>query len=178
MKRIIGLILLIIFTVGCQTSKTENIEVNRMKIEATPKPRVEIPELTKEQKKKLDSILPTTARKILENSKEFEIQGGSGSSFFTPIKQIKISDRILMNRLSNAVYIDVVNSSGMAGCFKPRHNLRAEYEGKSLNLVICYECSYLKGYVSGKEFISGMDEKLSKELFDEILDKAEEIKSN
>ena len=37
-----------------------------------------------------------------------------------------------------------------AKCFEPRHALRATYEGKTVDLVICFECSWVYVYY-GKE---------------------------
>jgi hypothetical protein len=179
MKKIIVFVLLIIFSIGCQTSKTENVEVNQQKIEATPTPtpKVEIPDLTKEQKKKLENSLPVEARKILENAEEFEVfQGRDGSTDFIPIKELTIKEKSVMNNLTKALYLDVVNPANKATCFVPRHSLQAKFEGKFLRLVICYECSQLQGEVSGNEFSSTINEDFSKAIFDKILEKAEKVK--
>ena len=43
------------------------------------------------------------------------------------------------------------DSKGLvAGCFNPRHGIRATAGGKTVELVICYECLSMKVYVDGK----------------------------
>lgn len=38
---------------------------------------------------------------------------------------------------------------GFARCFWPRHALRAEKDGKSVDYVICFECSWIKVFGDG-----------------------------
>jgi hypothetical protein len=179
MRKTIAFVLLIIFTIGCQTSKTEKVEVNQPKIEATttPTPKVEIPALTKEQKKNLDGWLPLEARKILENADEFEILGGTGSSFWTANKRIMISDRTQMKTLLDSLYYDISEKAEPADCFKPRHGLIAKHQNRQVKLIICYECSSFRGNESDVKNVGGLiSDKFSKKVFDQILEKAEEVK--
>lgn len=47
------------------------------------------------------------------------------------------------------------NTTTAAGCFDPRHGIRATLDGRSIDLVICFECLQLKLYDSGAEDGSG-----------------------
>ena len=47
------------------------------------------------------------------------------------------------------------NTTTSAACFDPRHGIRATHEGRSIDLVICFECLQLKLYDSGSEDGSG-----------------------
>ena len=47
----------------------------------------------------------------------------------------------------------VADSDGMvAACFNPRHGIEATYEGKTVELVICFECLSISGWVDGERF--------------------------
>lgn len=37
-----------------------------------------------------------------------------------------------------------------AGCFNPRHGIRAKHDGKTLDLVICFECLSIAVYIDGE----------------------------
>jgi hypothetical protein len=37
-----------------------------------------------------------------------------------------------------------------AGCFNPRHGIRATHDGKTVDLVICFECLQIVAYVDDK----------------------------
>jgi hypothetical protein len=40
---------------------------------------------------------------------------------------------------------------GGAKCFDPRHAIHATYEGKSVDLVICFECGWVYVYLDGND---------------------------
>ncbi|TDU67221.1 hypothetical protein EI77_03423 [Prosthecobacter fusiformis] len=42
-------------------------------------------------------------------------------------------------------------AGGVAGCFSPRHGIRVMKDGKTHDLVICYECSRAYLYVDGQD---------------------------
>lgn len=71
-----------------------------------------------------------------------------------------------------------------ADCFNPRHGIHAVYKGKSVDIVVCFECSSCKIYLSTvKEYESFNEYELfpvGKEpstLFDKILKDADNIKA-
>jgi hypothetical protein len=49
--------------------------------------------------------------------------------------------------LRAAIYKGVTENNGAAGCFHPRHGLRAVHAGKTVEMVICYECFWMQVYV-------------------------------
>ena len=63
-------------------------------------------------------------------------------------------DNTAEQRAVDAATVDagtVIVSKGLvAGCFKPRHGIRAVVDGKKVELVICYECLSMSVYVDGK----------------------------
>jgi hypothetical protein len=177
MKIFLIILSLIVFSASCQTAKPDLVEKTEPKIESTPVPKGEIPELTTEQIIQLDKRISPEARKVLENAEEFEIKTLKivGLTFKTDKKEV-IKDKKLMNRLKNALFYDVATSPGKMACYTPRHNLYAKSGKEWVNLEICYECATLVGEFSGKGFSTPIDNTFSKAIFDQILQKAQDVK--
>ncbi len=58
---------------------------------------------------------------------------------------------------------------GGAKCFEPRHALRAVHDGKSAELIICFECRWVSVYVDGK-FIEQIEiSDMAQPFFDQVL---------
>ena len=52
-----------------------------------------------------------------------------------------------------ALQSGIEDSEGRAAkCFNPRHGIEATYEGKTVELVICFECLSMEGWNDGKPF--------------------------
>jgi hypothetical protein len=50
-----------------------------------------------------------------------------------------------------AIEEGIANSDGsVASCFNPRHAVRATYEGRTVELVLCFECKSLRIYLDGQ----------------------------
>src|SRR6266542_3342151 len=64
--------------------------------------------------------------------------------------KVLIADPGLQTDVKKSLYRAINYGSMPAACFNPRHGLRAEMNGKSVDLVICFECSCLILY-AGKE---------------------------
>jgi hypothetical protein len=63
----------------------------------------------------------------------------------------------------------IANSEGMAAaCFNPRHGIKASHDGKTVELVICYECLSMKGWTDGTPF-SVLTARGPEERFNEVL---------
>jgi hypothetical protein len=175
MRKLLIIYLLILSSISCQTSRKQQIEVSPAKVETEQIPKTETPELTKKQSKKLDESIPPRAREILQTTQVFEIYGGEDLRFQQPTEHIRISDKNLMKELLKSLYYDVATSDGGAGCYTPRHRLTANFETESVSLEICFECSNIRGSVSGKSFYTSVNDKFSKEIFNQILQKAEKV---
>jgi hypothetical protein len=176
MIKLLVISFLILVSISCQTIENQQVEVSPAK-ETLQTPKPEIPELTKEQKKKLEKSIPLEARKILANAQDFEVLSVTGSTFYWETKsKIRINNKELIKNLLSAIYYDTATSMGLAACFNPNHGLVANYEGKKLTLIICFECSYVKGYLDKKDFIFSIDNTFSKNIFDRILQNAESNK--
>jgi hypothetical protein len=64
------------------------------------------------------------------------------------------------------------NDGSAAACFNPRHGIRATHDGKTVELVICFECLTLHVYVDGKQS-SALTTRSPQKALDKILTDAE-----
>jgi hypothetical protein len=60
---------------------------------------------------------------------------------------------------------------GGAKCFDPRHAIRAEYGGTTVDLLICFECGWVYVYVDGKQQKQEMVRDDIQPTFDKVLTK-------
>ena len=63
------------------------------------------------------------------------------------------------------------NKGIAANCFNPRHGIRATHDGKSVDLVICFECMQVQGYLdkSEKSDVHFLVTKTPQDAFDKVL---------
>jgi hypothetical protein len=55
-------------------------------------------------------------------------------------------------KLLKALYQGIHTSDGMvAACFIPRHGIQATHDGKTVHLVICFQCMQIHVYVDGRQ---------------------------
>ena len=67
------------------------------------------------------------------------------------------------------LYSAIAEDPPPARCFVPRHGIRAESGNRSVDLVICFECSQLRLYVDGKEQIGHTLSAKPEQLFNSLL---------
>ncbi len=58
------------------------------------------------------------------------------------------------------------------GCFQPRHGIRATHDGKTIDILICFECAPVHIWINGKETIGTETSKSPQDTFDDVLRKA------
>jgi hypothetical protein len=102
--------------------------------------------------------LPVEARTILLNTDELELyslepveQGPGGEQSLhgwkvlgkTTLKNPKRTEELL------AALNEGLGHNDGAKCFDPRHAIRASWEGKTVELVICFECFWVYVYLNG-----------------------------
>ena len=61
---------------------------------------------------------------------------------------------------------------GGAKCFEPRHAIRATHAGKTVDLVICFECSWVYVYEGDKETAKLTVDRKEQPAFDRVLREA------
>jgi len=110
----------------------------------------------------IDKNKPSDAvREVLDKAKQLELlslepdERKAGLNDFHGYKVLGstlIKDKDARKKLLAAFYKGVEDSEGaVAGCFIPRHGIRAVHDGKTVDLVICFECLSLNIYGPGKE---------------------------
>jgi hypothetical protein len=57
----------------------------------------------------------------------------------------------------------------MAFCFRPRHGVRAKFGEAMVDLVICFECSWVQVYVNGQGVRSEATKETPQKYLDELL---------
>ncbi|HEV2864695.1 MAG TPA: hypothetical protein VGX48_27095 [Pyrinomonadaceae bacterium] len=138
---------------------------------------------------KLNERLPESARDILERADEFELMSVAPGATFKPpagadvislkrwpgsfrvIGRTRVGDATLRMKILAALYRGMADAEGMAGCFVPRHAIRAGGAGRKVELVICFHCSNVYGSAPGKEIMGFVTDSPQK-LFDSVLTSA------
>src|SRR5262249_26043836 len=95
------------------------------------------------------TLAPET-RKLLDKAETIELisldpspdtakKKGNKFHGYKELGRAKITNKADREALLKALYKGVDDSKGLvAGCFKPRHGIRAVVDGKKVELVICY----------------------------------------
>jgi hypothetical protein len=108
--------------------------------------------------KKLENKLPDAVAKALEKAEVFEVysldggtnvkDGWHGAKVLGKATVKAAADR---KSLASAVKKGVEDGTSGARCFIPRHGVSVKYDGKTYDLVICFECSWVYIYTEGAD---------------------------
>lgn len=67
------------------------------------------------------------------------------------VGRAEVADVSTRERVVATVYEGIRSNDGsIAACFNPRHGIRATREGKTVDLLICYECHQVQVHVPGE----------------------------
>lgn len=105
--------------------------------------------LTREQRKYLNDSLPKEAQEILEKAEHFELlaevnmarSSETDLHEFDPNRIVRVAENRLKRELLEAFYSDAARKDGPANCYEPHHSIRATYQGKTIEIEICFDCS-------------------------------------
>lgn len=106
-----------------------------------------------------DNKLPAEVAAILEKADTVELlslQPKADPEAKDSFHQYKILGKTTLKgadatKLVATVQKGIKDSDGtIARCFNPRHGLRASFEGKTAELVICYECNSIECFIGDK----------------------------
>lgn len=105
--------------------------------------------LTAKQRNYLDESIPPDAREILENADRFELLGEidkdesseADNRSLVPNRLVAISSEKDKLVVLEAFYSDAAREDSPAVCYEPHHAIRAEFEGKTVEIEICFSCS-------------------------------------
>ena len=105
--------------------------------------------MNSKQKKYLNESLSPNVREILEKAEKIEILAeirepgefdGEGRTF-EPNRVVKISNENDKREVLEAFYYDASREDPPAICYEPHHAIRADYQGKIVEVEICFSCS-------------------------------------
>jgi hypothetical protein len=123
--------------------------------------------------------LPKGVRAVLDNADRFEVlsldptrQKEKPKDDFHGWKVLgrtEVKDAETRKKVVAALYKGIADSDGkVAGCFNPRHGIRATHDGQTVELVICYECLSMQAYL-GTERSSALTTPSPEKTFDQVL---------
>jgi len=106
--------------------------------------------------------IPDQARAILEKATEFELLSIGHYPFpenrtedfqgWPVIGKTTIKDPNARKRLIDAMEKGVEENKGETmKCFNPRHGIRVTHDGRTAELLICFECFQVMVYVTGEK---------------------------
>jgi hypothetical protein len=114
----------------------------------------------------LTDRMPGDAKRVLQNAEQLELYSiapgrplsgtsasGDGETIheYLVLGKTVITDANTKRLVVDAVLKGVNEGNKAAMCFNPRHALRATAHGKTVDLVICFECYQLKVFVGDEE---------------------------
>jgi hypothetical protein len=129
------------------------------------------------------SQIPEGARAALEEADQFELLSldpnpqpeKSGDDFrgWKVLGRTPVGDSDTRKELVAALTKGAGESDGMvAGCFNPRHGIRATREGEAVDLVICFECLQVQVYAGAGRAGSFLTTRSPQPVFDRVLREA------
>jgi hypothetical protein len=109
-----------------------------------------------------ENRLPDAAQAILEKADRMELfsldpkratkKPKQDFHGWKVLGQTVVKGRKVRKRIVTAVEKGIAKSDGSAAaCFDPRHGIRATHKGKSVDLVICFECLQIEIYVDNQK---------------------------
>ncbi|HVE59591.1 MAG TPA: hypothetical protein VNB22_22465 [Pyrinomonadaceae bacterium] len=97
------------------------------------------------RQKYLNEALPPKVREILEKAEKFEILAEVNNDpdglDFEPNRVAVITDENEKKEVLETFYFDASEGDYPSACYIPHHKIRAVYQGKTVEIEICFECS-------------------------------------
>ncbi len=107
-------------------------------------PEIGVKALNKRQKRELDSTLPLKVRRVLDKAETLEVLGLSSDDKagigWHPDVKVSLPVGSERAELLNSFFFDASAGPNPSACFIPRHGLKATYKGKTVEVIICYQC--------------------------------------
>ncbi len=134
-----------------------------------------------EQVEQLLSKCETFELYSLDPKREFDGEGKlvpvkDGFHRWKVLGKTEVKDKGEQKKLADTLRLAAEDNFGMvAGCFNPRHGIRLKGDGKTVDLVICFECLSVEVYVDGEAKKGFLTTDEPQKEFDRVL-KAADIK--
>ena len=128
-----------------------------------------------------DSKIPEPARAVLDRATQFVVyslepsqsEGGNlpdGFHGWKVLGKTVVKDAEARKQVVSALARGVEENDGSKpDCFEPRHGIRAVQDGKTLDLVICFQCLQVKAYVGEKADRGFLTKGSPQPVFDKVL---------
>ena len=136
-----------------EMSSNKTAEMNPNKIASvSPKVEANVPlkpvtpkvKLNTRQKKYLNESLPPQVRGILEKAENFEVLAEVDNKpdglDFNPNRIVKITDENTKKEILENFYHDASDGFYASACYIPHHSIRANYQGNTVEIEICFQC--------------------------------------
>ncbi|MDB5390190.1 MAG: hypothetical protein JWM11_5836 [Planctomycetaceae bacterium] len=126
--------------------------------------------------------LPATVTALLDSSSEFTLYSLEPAE--KPEKDVSLHDWKVLGKttvkepaerakLLTALKKSVGQKGDRAKCFYPRHAVSTKFEGKQIDLLICFQCGWVQVLVDGKYLPDDIEtDKTAQKTLDEILSAA------
>ena len=107
-----------------------------------------------------DNKLPESARTVLQNATELELYSidfahpdkeKTGFHDLKAVGKTTVKDAEARKKLVSEFLKGMEGKIDPARCFNPRHGIRATHDGKTVDLVICFECAQFDLYEPGSD---------------------------
>lgn len=104
--------------------------------------------------------IPTVVERLLDKAETFEVYSldpgqkmdKEGFHGWKVLGKTEIKDEAKRKRLGDALRVAAEDNFGMvAACFIPRHGIRLKGGGKTVDLVICFQCLSVQVFVDDKQ---------------------------
>jgi hypothetical protein len=184
------LISICLVLIGCskvETTSDAKIETpspttpNQIKPEIKPALKPVFPNihLSSKRKKYLKDSLPPQVREVLEKAEKFEILAedlgrdiGNEGMTFEPNSIAVITEENLKREILEAFYNDAATDEPPAACYIPHHSVRAAYQGKTVEIEICFECArfYVESPFGKFEGTIVRENRKSEDIFNRIIE--------
>ena len=143
---------------------TSGIPTPTSTIEAVPalKPIVAKVKLNSKQRKNLNESLPPNVREILEKAEKFEVlaevdlDDAHDGLNFEPNRISFIRDEKDKKEILENFYYDASAGPNASACYIPHHGIRASYQGKTVEVEICFQCHLFSVNSSFGKFYGGL----------------------
>ncbi len=112
------------------------------------------------QDKDKGNKLSESALKVLQGATEFELysidfanpdKGKTGFHDMKSVGKTTVKDPETRKKLVAEFVKGMEGRIDPARCFNPRHGIRAAHDGKTVDLVICFECAQFDLYENGSD---------------------------
>lgn len=120
--------------------------------------------LNSNQKKYLNESLPLQVREVLEKAEKFQVlaevygenNNGDQGRQFEPNRIAVITDKKDKKEILESFYYDASAGPNPSACYIPHHGIRANYQGKTVEVEICFQCHLFSVNSSFGKFYGGL----------------------